>query len=172
MDKMDKGKDKTGEVRGSQFVEDFIALQMHMSQMPPEMAEARNLIDEMRLRKSYKRNNVFIIIRRMMDLMYPNNKPTMGELSRALALPLSTTTNVMDFLVKNGYCKRLSDRNDRRIVRVALTDVGRRNLEISDKYIAQRGQEILSALTVKEQTTFLTLLKKIAKTIVNSELKL
>jgi len=165
----DEAKLETGEVRVSQFVEDFIALQLHMSQMPPEMAEARNLIDDMRLRKSYKRNNVFVIIRRMMDLMYPNNKPTMGELSRALALPLSTTTNVMDFLVKNGYCKRLSDRNDRRIVRVALTDVGRRNLEIGDKYIAQRGQEILSALTSEEQTTFLTLLNKIAKTIINRE---
>jgi DNA-binding MarR family transcriptional regulator len=167
---LDKAKLETREVLASQFVEDFLALQLHMSQMPPEMTEARNLIDEMRLRKSYKRNNVFIIISRMMDLMYPDNKPTMGELSRAMALPLSTTTNVIDFLVKNKYCKRLSDRSDRRIVRIALTDVGRRNLEIGDKYIEQRGQEILSALTAKEQTTFLTLLNKIAKTIVNSEL--
>jgi DNA-binding MarR family transcriptional regulator len=163
---INKDKPDIGEIRVSQFVEDFIALQMHMSQMPPEMAEARNLIDEMRLRKSYKRNNVFIIIRRMMDLMYPGNKPTMGELSRALALPLSTTTNVMDFLVKNGYCKRFSDRNDRRIVRVALTDVGRRNLEVGDKYIAQRGKEILSSLTSEEQTTFLKILNKIAKAVI------
>jgi DNA-binding MarR family transcriptional regulator len=155
-----------GEIRVSQFVEDFIALQMHMSQMPPEMAEARNLIDEMRLGKSYKRNNVFIIIRRMMDLMYPGNKPTMGELSRALSLPLSTTTNVIDFLVKNGYCQRLDDPNDRRIVRITLTDIGRRNLEVSDKYIAQRGQEILSTLTSQEQTTFLTILNKIAKAVI------
>lgn len=166
-----KTKKENRALRGSQFIEDFLALQMHMSQMPPEMAEARNLIDEMRLRKSYKRNNVFIIISRMMELMYPNNKPTMGELSRAMALPLSTTTNVMDFLVKNGYCKRLSDRSDRRIVRVGLTDIGRRNLEIGDKYIAQRGEEILSALTHDEQTTFLNLLSKISKTIVNRELK-
>jgi DNA-binding MarR family transcriptional regulator len=161
-----KAKKKTSEIRVSQFVEDFISLQLYMSQMPPEMAEARNLIDEMRLRKSYKRNNVFVIIRRMMDLMYPKNTPTMGELSRALALPLSTTTNVMDFLVKNGYCQRLDDPNDRRIVRVALTDVGRRNLEVGDKYIAQRGEEILSALSSEEQTTFLTLLNKVAKTLI------
>jgi DNA-binding MarR family transcriptional regulator len=165
---INEAKQETYAVRASQFVEDFITLQLHMSQMPPEMAEARNLIDEVRLRRVYKRYNVFVIIRRMMDLMYPDNKPTMGELSRALALPLSTATNVMDFLVKNGFCKRLSDRKDRRIVRVALTDVGRRNLEVSDRYVAQRGQEILSALTAEEQLTFLALLNKIATTIGNS----
>ncbi len=160
-----KVKLATGEIQASQFLDDLYALQMHMSQMPPDMAEARNLIDEMRLRKSYRSKNVFMIIRRMMDLMYPNNRPTMGELSQALVLPLSTTTNVMDFLVKNGYCKRLADTTDRRIVRVALTNVGRQNLETGNKYVAQRGQEILSALNTEEQTIFLALLNKIAKTI-------
>ncbi len=164
-----KGKLASGEVLASQFLDDLYALQLHMSsQMPQDMAEARNLIDEMRLRKSYKRNNVFMIIRRMMDLMYPNNKPTMGELSRALALPLSTTTNVIDFLVDNGYCKRFDDDNDRRIVRVGLTKIGRKNLDTGNRYVANRGQEILSALTPEEQTTFLALLNKVAKTI-NSE---
>jgi DNA-binding MarR family transcriptional regulator len=163
-----KAKQKTGEVKRSQFVEDFYVLQLFMAEMPQEMTEAiksRNLVDEMRLRKRYKRYNVQMLISRMMGLMYPNRKPTMGELSHTLALPLSTTTNIMDFLVENGYCKRLDDDNDRRIVRVALTSLGRRNLEAGSKYIAQRGQEILSALTSEEQTTFLALLNKIAKTI-------
>ncbi len=156
---------EAGELQGKQFVDDFTLINMLISQMPPEMAEVRNLVDELRLKNTIQRNNLFIIIHHMTIMMYPNNKPTIGELSHALALPLSTTSKIMSFLVKNNYCKRLHDRNDRRIVRVVLTDTGRQNLEMSRKYIAQRGQEILTALTAEEQTTLLALLNKIARTI-------
>jgi len=163
-----KSEQNITETQVSQFVQDFITLQLHMSEIPLEMTRVRNVVDEMRLKRTYKRNNVHVLIHRMMDLMYPNNKPTMGELSRAIELPLSTTTNVIGFLVKNGYCKRLSDRGDRRIVRVSLTDAGRKNLEMGNKYISQRGQEILSALATNEQATFLALLNKISKNIINN----
>ncbi|MBA7481769.1 hypothetical protein ES707_17245 [subsurface metagenome] len=40
---------------------------------------------------------------------------TMGELSNALSVPLSTTTRIVDWLVDNGYAQRLPDQEDRRI---------------------------------------------------------
>jgi DNA-binding MarR family transcriptional regulator len=143
-------------------VKDFMELQLHLSQIPADLAKARNLIDEMRFGSGSKRYNVFVVIYRMMEFLYPDSKPTMGELSRSVSLPLSTTTRIMDFMVKIGDCQRQFDTNDRRIVRVSLTDTGRRRMLESEKYFAQLGQKILFTLTSEEQATFLNLFYKIA----------
>jgi len=86
---------------------------------------------------------------------------TMGELSSTLAVPLSTATRIVDWLVDNGYAQRLSDPEDRRIVRVALTDIGYEMHEIIESYIRQRVQQIFSCLTLEEQATLLTLIGKV-----------
>lgn len=90
---------------------------------------------------------------------------TMGELSNALSVPLSTATRIIDWLVDNGYAQRLSDQEDRRIVRVALTDAGREMHTIIDSYIRQRVQQILSCLTFEERATLLTLVGKVVATL-------
>ncbi len=90
---------------------------------------------------------------------------TMGELSNALSVPLSTATRIIDWLVDNGYAQRLSDQEDRRIVRVALTDTGREMHTIIDSYIRQRVQQILSCLTFEERATLLTLVGKVVSTL-------
>ena len=90
---------------------------------------------------------------------------TMGELSSALSVPLSTATRIVDWLVDNGYAQRLPDQEDRRIVRVALTDVGREMHTIIDSYIRQRVQQILSCLTFEERATLLTLVGKVVSTL-------
>ncbi len=90
---------------------------------------------------------------------------TMGELSSALSVPLSTATRIIDWLVDNGYAQRLSDQEDRRIVRVALTDVGQEMHTIIDSYIRQRVQQILSCLTFEERATLLTLVGKVVSTL-------
>jgi len=86
---------------------------------------------------------------------------TMGELSNALAVPLSTATRIVDWLVDNGYAQRLSDPEDRRIVRVALTDTGYEMHEIIESYIRQRVKQIFSCLTLEEQAMLLTLIGKV-----------
>lgn len=49
---------------------------------------------------------------------------TMSELSRVIAVPVSTATRMVDWMVENQYAERLTDPGDRRIVRVALTHDG------------------------------------------------
>jgi len=90
---------------------------------------------------------------------------TMGELSSALSVPLSTATRIVDWLVDNGYAQRLPDPEDRRIVRVALTDVGREMHKIIENYIRQRVQQILSCPTFEERATLLTLVGKVVSTL-------
>lgn len=96
------------------------------------------------------------------NILYHKNNPTMSELSHALAVPMSTATRMVDWWVNNGYALRLSDPEDRRVVRVTLTDSGRRLHDIVDLYIAQSIRKALGCLTVEEQESLLTLIRKVA----------
>jgi DNA-binding MarR family transcriptional regulator len=86
---------------------------------------------------------------------------SMGELSRDLEVPLSTATRTMDWLVDNGYAKRLPDPKDRRIVRVELTEKGKETYQVISIFMLRRFEEILSPLTPGERDTITTLLNKV-----------
>jgi len=86
---------------------------------------------------------------------------TMGELSAALSVPLSTATRIVDWLVANGYACRLPDRKDRRIVRVALTEEGRQLHQIVERFTRERVQQILACLREEEMAQLLALIRKV-----------
>ena len=85
----------------------------------------------------------------------------MGEFSNALSVPLSTATRIADWLVDNGYVQRLPDSEDRRVVRVSLTDIGKELFKAIDRYIRQRMLQMLSGLTTEERAILLTLISKV-----------
>jgi DNA-binding MarR family transcriptional regulator len=90
---------------------------------------------------------------------------TMGELSRGLDVPLSTATRIMDWLVKNGYGQRLPDPQDRRIVRVELTEAGKKTYQAIHEFVRGRIEQALSQFTPEERTTFISLLNKVLTTL-------
>lgn len=49
---------------------------------------------------------------------------TIGELSNKIGLAFSTTTDLIDRLVKKGFVKRVQDIQDRRVVRIHILDKG------------------------------------------------
>ena len=67
----------------------------------------------------------------------------------ALSLPLSTATRLVGFLVDNGYAQRMPDPDDRRIVRVALTDSGRQFYKVMGKHLTENVQRVLGSLTTE-----------------------
>jgi DNA-binding MarR family transcriptional regulator len=86
----------------------------------------------------------------------------MGELSKALAVPLSTATRIVDGLVDNGFATRVADPDDRRVVRITLTEDGREMYRVLGEYMRQRIQHILHPLTAQEQNQLVSLLGKVA----------
>jgi DNA-binding MarR family transcriptional regulator len=98
---------------------------------------------------------------RMSSNIYPRNDLTMGELSNALSVPLSTATRMVNWMVNDGYIKRLPDPVDRRIVRVALTEKGLQMHNTIRSYTEERVGNILSSLTTDEQITLLQLIDKV-----------
>lgn len=130
--------------------------------LPEALTQLLNDLDELPPNNKPRHIANPIAFIRTSIMLYGNTNPTMGELSQALAVPLPTATRIVDWFVDNGYVQRLSDVNDRRIVRVAHTDKGRRLHEAIASLMAQSVQEIVSCLTDKEQATLLALMRKIA----------
>jgi len=72
---------------------------------------------------------------------------------------------MVDSLVENGLADRLSDPEDRRVVRVTLTDNGLRFHEAFEAHVAQNSQRIMACLTPEEQRILIALLRKIAASL-------
>jgi DNA-binding MarR family transcriptional regulator len=93
--------------------------------------------------------------------IYPDGNISMGEFSNALSVPLSTATRTADWLVDNGFITRLQDPEDRRIVRIKLTETGKETYKEIDGYIRLRIKQVLSSLTAEEQAILMTLVRKV-----------
>lgn len=146
------------------LVQDFLQIEMKFNTMlPKELEQLQYLLDEVHVGdKKYGSINCHLLYRIIFNLNGESTM-TMGELSHALSVPFSTTTRMMDWFVDNGYAQRLSDPEDRRVVRVALTDSGREIYTTIERYLVQRFRQMLSPLTAEEQTTMLTLMEKVVR---------
>ena len=75
---------------------------------------------------------------------------TMGELCERLYLACSTATDLIDRMEKNGYLERNRDHDDRRVIRLSITEKGQ---NIIDQVINARRRyvdSILKQLTQEE----------------------
>ena len=84
----------------------------------------------------------------------------MGELSRALEVPLSTATRLIDGLVESGYAERVPDPEDRRVVRVKLTPEGQELFHLLYSYIKEQIDLILIRFSDSERKQLISLLRK------------
>ncbi|MFA5056113.1 MAG: MarR family transcriptional regulator [Dehalococcoidia bacterium] len=107
----------------------------------------------------------------MTSALYGTQNLTMGELSKTISAPMSSTTRMMNWLVDNGYAQRLSDPDDRRIVRVALTDEGRKLHEYIEIHVIKRVRETMQLLTDKEQSAIIQVFDKLARVFNLNETK-
>ena len=91
----------------------------------------------------------------------------MGSIAEKMNMPVSTTTGIIDRLVKKGYVERVKNEKNRRTVNVALTDEGKEMVEEFKKIVSdQLGviDEILNEQqkqAVKEVITKLAIINEI-----------
>jgi MarR family transcriptional regulator, organic hydroperoxide resistance regulator len=87
----------------------------------------------------------------------------MRELAEFLLLAVNSVTSTVDNLEKKHLVRRQRSEEDRRIVHVGLTDVGRNvyNAAVEEKLSLLRG--MLAPLTEDEQEIFMVLFRKIAR---------
>lgn len=107
-------------------------------------------------------NNSYDLLFRVGSTISSRPSLTMGGLSKALSVPLSTATRIVNVLVDQGYVQRLSDTEDRRIVRISFTPQGQKLYEFIDGHITKRIRKIASYLTEREMADLIALLSKVA----------
>ncbi len=86
---------------------------------------------------------------------------TMGDLSRILGVPFSTATRTVDWLVENGYVQRLADPEDRRVVRVELTEAGKELYKAMNALLLQSAEQFLHNFSPEERKELGRLLGKL-----------
>ena len=147
----------------ARLMQDFMQLQVKFWRvgLPEELARVQDRLDDMYPRDRAKLAATYDLFYRTSHHLYRKSSLTMGELSRALSAPLSTATGMVDWLVDNGYAQRLPDPEDRRIVRVALTDDGRKLHETIESYLGRRVQQMFSCLTDDERDTLFAIIRKV-----------
>jgi DNA-binding MarR family transcriptional regulator len=97
---------------------------------------------------------------RVMESLDRNGVLTMRELAEALSLPMSTLTSIANKLVKNKYIDRVRIDEDRRVVQLQPTKLGRKMIDLRKNAHTSVSEELLKSLTDSEQQEFLRLFKK------------
>ena len=129
--------------------------------LPAELSRIQDHLEGIHPGSEHHPETNYQLFYRFSSSIYGKSNLTMGELSSAMSVPLSTATRVVDLLVNRGYARRLPDTEDRRIVRIALTDNGRKLHATINNYIGQRVQEILANLAVEERNQLFTIIRKV-----------
>ena len=93
-----------------------------------------------------------------------NFRPAMGELAETLGITLSTATQLVERIEKRGLVLREhSDPEDRRIVRLGLTEQGRILAGERRRLRHERLAAVLNRLTAAQQSSLLAALEPLAE---------
>lgn len=87
----------------------------------------------------------------------------MRELAEYLLIAVNTVTSTVDNLERKGFVRRHRAEEDRRVVRVELTDLGQRTYINCNEVMAKVYRGMLETLTSEEQDILLVLFRKTAR---------
>lgn len=88
------------------------------------------------------------------------------ELSRSICVAQPTMTGIIDRLQEKGIVQSSSDRNDKRIRIVTLTEKGIRCLKNADENKRMAETQFFEGLTEEERDQLITLLEKVRNNLV------
>ncbi len=91
----------------------------------------------------------------------PEGLPTTA-LAQRMCASGPTLTGLVDRLEKQGLVKRERDDDDRRLVRLHLTETGHQAFAILDEHMSERMGRVLQALEPDDRETFVRLMGRIA----------
>ncbi len=100
---------------------------------------------------------------RAMMTLADRGRITMTDFSELLGVPLSTATRQVERLIEKGLAVRSRIEDDRRVVRVELSDEGKRLQQV---WLTQRlsmSRSMLEPLTHGEREIFIELMSKITR---------
>src|SRR3990172_13262122 len=95
-----------------------------------------------------------------------NNNCTMGEIKENLDTSLSTLTGIIDRMVRDGYVERERGNDDRRVVRVRMTEKGKKIFNEINKKRHERIKLVLELLSNEDQELLIGTIEKLTEHMV------
>lgn len=100
-----------------------------------------------------------------LEYLAGHEEVTMKELSAAVFLQTSSTTSLVDRLLKRGYVQRKRCEGDRRVILVKATQTGKALWTQIAKAKKSNLTKLFQTLTESERAQYLEILEKIANNI-------
>lgn len=97
----------------------------------------------------------------VLELLFHKGPQTTQGIQERILIASSSTTYVIDQLMKKGYVVRQTNPNDRRVTDVAITSDGKKLMTKIFPMHAQRIDQIFSKISTDELHTLQQLLKRI-----------
>lgn len=88
---------------------------------------------------------------------------TMSHIAQELYIKLPTASSLVDRLIEAGYVKRISNKLDRRITKIDLTEKGKQILTITMKAKMKKMKFILDKLSPHEKKAIASIMKNLYK---------
>ena len=90
---------------------------------------------------------------------------TMSMLANELQVKLPTVTGLVDRLVKHNYLKRIADKDDRRLVRLELTKIGKKAYDQTVRTKKDSLNIFIDNVSRQDLVTIRSILEKLANNI-------
>ena len=91
------------------------------------------------------------------------DNPSMKDVADMLRIQGSSATVIIDRLVLNGELVRMEDKEDRRVVRIGITEAGKKILKTGMKDSIAGMDKLLAILDKKERSALDKIITKIIK---------
>jgi len=90
-----------------------------------------------------------------LSALISSGAPTLNELAEEMYLDKSTTSRVVDSLVRKGYARRISEPDDARVIRVEPTSEGRDLHERIEGHLVEQEKTLIAGFDpeVRQATT-------------------
>jgi len=152
-----------------ELLQRFVSLRFDLM-LPEHMVRFKQQLENARGSGGSGEDHTFLFrILTLLAAPHSATPPTMSELSAKLDLPFSSTTRLIDWLVRADFVERLPDPRDRRVVRVHMTTSGEQLYQIGMDYNKQQIAHLLKNFSATEQTQLLRLMNKLLDAIVAEE---
>ncbi len=92
---------------------------------------------------------------RALRFLFLNERATSSQLANDVDISPSSSAQLADRLEKSGFLKRFHDEKDRRIVRLHITDEGKKELQLLKESMYQTVNSIYACLSEKDLQEFL-----------------
>jgi len=97
----------------------------------------------------------------ILNFLNQEDESTMTDMAKFMDVTTAAMTGIVDRLVKYGYVLRLSDPDDRRVIKIKATAKGEDLVKKINKQRRQMIMEIFSTISQREREDYLRILTRI-----------